>query len=89
MSERKARARRKESTIELTEVEKLTLENKKLKVSDLQKEGDLMIAQYRDKIKQAADDHRKYFVDLCEKNNKKPENVIKVDFGKGIIIFKD
>lgn len=89
MSERKARARRKESTIELTEVEKLTLENKKLKVSDLQKEGDLMIAQYKDKIKQAADDHRKYFINLCEQKSKKPENVLKVDFENGIIIFKD
>lgn len=88
MSERKAKAKRKENTIELSEIEKLTLENKKLKVTDLQKEGDLMIAQYRQKIEAAGSDHKKYFIELCEKHNKKPEDVLKVDFEKGIINFK-
>lgn len=88
-SGKRSKQTRKENSVNLTEVEKLTLENKKLKVSDLQKEGDLVVARYRDKIQAAASDHKKYFTNLCEKHSKKPEDVEKIDLEKGIIIFKE
>lgn len=89
MSERKAKEKRKQNTVKLTEIESLTLENKKLKVTNLQKEGDLMIAKYKEEIQKASEDHRNYFVGLCENHNKKAENILKVDTEKKELIFKE